>query len=188
MQPDNRHLCDCKVEGRGRRPRDSRRPSRGPAAEAFVPPLQEGEHSRNMITELQCQEPVLCQGTPSQRPLLGATGQGQKSPRTKQVLEWLFISQEYPETKSWAPLSFLDVCVEFSCEEWRLLDPAQKCLYRSVMLENYCNLASLGYPHSIPDVVFRLEQEELCVVQARSPGQAHPDTDNFLEGTEWRCL
>nr|XP_042115509.1 zinc finger protein 700-like [Peromyscus maniculatus bairdii] len=42
-------------------------------------------------------------------------------------------------------VTYNDVHVNFTQEEWALLDPSQKNLYRDVMLETYMNLTDIGY-------------------------------------------
>ena len=49
-------------------------------------------------------------------------------------------------------MAFEDVDVNFTQEEWALLDPSQKNLYRDVMWETMRNLASIGKDCILPSL------------------------------------
>ncbi|XP_036598053.1 zinc finger protein 2-like isoform X2 [Trichosurus vulpecula] len=57
-------------------------------------------------------------------------------------------------------VTFQDVAVTFTPEEWGHLAAPQKELYREVMLENFGHLACLGLALFKPEVICQLERGE----------------------------
>lgn len=84
-------------------------------------------------------------------------------------------SIEYQET-----LTFQDVEVTFSKEEWGCLNSAQRNLYRDVILENYGNVVSVVGSSPKPALISWLEARKpwgmnICTVQLKREPDAAPE-------------
>ncbi|XP_034360932.2 zinc finger protein OBI1-like isoform X1 [Arvicanthis niloticus] len=81
-------------------------------------------------------------------------------------------------------VSFEDVSVDFTWDEWQDLDDTQRKLYRDVMLETYSSLLSLNQCDPKPELILKLEKEAGPWKEDAAADQSLPDMQNVDDRNE----
>ncbi|XP_062950726.1 zinc finger protein 502-like [Cynocephalus volans] len=179
--PQPRALAAGSFGPPGRRPPRLRRGARWDVQSWTPPALTSHEDQRRLRCCCVGRE-VLFGGL--DRPVRRSSAKGararQRPPRPGSAARVLYAFQQQQNmNKSWGFVSFEDVAVDFTWEEWQNLSDVQRTLYRDVMLETYSNLVSLGHCITKPEVIFRLEQEAEPWVIEEPPNQSLQDAQMF---------
>ncbi|XP_054554250.1 zinc finger protein 41-like isoform X3 [Talpa occidentalis] len=103
------------------------------------------------------------------------------SVRAATMDESLAAGPELRNVPSEGTVSFEDVVVNFTWEEWQCLSEAQRTLYWDVMLETRSHLVSLG--HCVNDPEERMRSE-----QGVQPWTVDYPPNQDLSGSVWRAL
>ncbi|XP_031513248.1 zinc finger protein 287 isoform X2 [Papio anubis] len=79
-------------------------------------------------------------------------------------------------------MTFKDVAVDITQEDWELMRPVQKELYKTVTLQNYWNMVSLGLTVYRPTVIPMLEEPWMVIkeiLEGPSPVESPPYPESW---------